>query len=287
MVETPSYSKIVKINMPHIANLQAVQTQLLNKEINKVVPKKIKYIKKHSRPNEHNEPIVHKELKSPIIMECATKQLDKKTAQLEPEINDISIEFKSIKDITTTIFERVYNLESNLKTEIKGFRNEQLGFKLQQSNYKDIELNIKNKKAAFETEKSAFETEKSAFETEKSAFETEKSAFETEKSAFETESHMVTLPPNILGFRPHHIVDFSTLNIQEQDMFNIETINIFTMNQLCWILPTNARVGDLIVFKNAHIKLELLVRIYCILPAKNINLQYTLFGDTCVCCCKP
>jgi hypothetical protein len=299
MSEAQLYSQIVTTNTLGIANLQS--PQVISNEINHGTKKKQqRNTKKHNESSKKE----HRNSPSPIIIESDTKPVEVKPEQpkpLEPEMNDISTEFKSIKDTTNIIFERVFKLESNLKEQITEFRNAQIGFKLQQENYKDIELDIKKEKNEFKkaketlmTEKEAFEIEKeelakaqATFEIEKEEFAKAQATFEIEKEEFEIESRMFNLPPNILGFKPKHIVDFSTLNMQQQEIFNIETINIFTINQICWVLPTSSAVGDLILFKNPIAELELLVRIYCILPTKSVNVAYTLFGDTCVFCCKP
>jgi hypothetical protein len=310
MSETQLYSQIVTTNTLGIANLQPPSPQVISNEINHGTKKKQQ---RHNKKHNESSKKGHRNSPSPIIIESDTKPVEvkpeqQKPKQLEPEMNDISTEFKSIKDVTNIIFGRVYNLESNLKEQITEFRNEQIGFKLQQENYKDIELDIKKEKnefkkaketlmtekeefakaqTTFEIEKEEFAKAQTTFEIEKEEFAKAQTTFEIEKEEFELESSMFNLPPNILGFKPKHIVDFSTLNIQQQEIFNIETINIFTINQICWVLPTSSAVGDLIVFKNPIAELELLVRIYCILPTKSVNVAYTLFGDTCVFCCKP
>jgi desulfoferrodoxin (superoxide reductase-like protein) len=212
------------------------------------------------------------------------------------EMDNISIEFKRIKDTTNSIFERVYNLESNLKGQIKEFENTRIGFKLQQEQYKGIESHIKNEREILYKKVNEFNTLKIQYCLDKDMLLQEQNDLEKEKHLLMIEKEQLSKQPKIfklanheIGFIPnnYHTVDYSTLNSQYKEVFNIETNNIFTINRVCWFLPQNANIGDLILFKNQDTNYKLLLRIYCITPTTHVNLSYTLLGDSCVFCSIP
>ena len=330
------YSKIVRTKAQHIVTLQPLNSQLLDKDITRIPTitnitnindtltkkQRKRQIKRQRKRQPHLNEKDEKEDKSyeykeeevckielPIItahileeptVEEPTVE-EPHTEEQKPipeyiEMDNISIEFKRIKDTTNSIFERVYNLESNLKGQIKEFENTRIGFKLQQEQYKGIELHIKNEREILYKKVNEFNTLKIQYCLDKDMLLQEQNDLEKDKHLLMIEKEQLSKQPKIfklanheIGFIPnnYHTVDYSTLNSQYKEVFNIETNNIFTINRVCWFLPQNANIGDLILFKNQDTNYKLLLRIYCITPTTHVNLSYTLLGDSCVFCSIP
>ena len=84
-----------------------------------------------------------------------------------------------------------------------------------------------------------------------------------------------------------YIIDVSRIKIPEINtkiLFNHEYSNLFTYGHFHWALPKGKRVGDIVIIKDSHQGIDIMLRIFNTFPMTKYYPDYSYLGTVCMAC---